>query len=116
PDGNLAWMNFVRPNFNIDPTKRYEERTLDGTLVRTIGTGPGFVTDYHDMIPLVNGNYVVVAYSLRTVPLADIPSNYPPCGTGVDVIDGVLQEVDAAGTVVWTWNSKDHTDLTESVP
>jgi hypothetical protein len=117
PDGNLAWMNFVRANFNIDPTKRYEEHSLDGTLVRTIGTGPGFVTDYHDMIPVGHdGHYVVVAYSLRTVPMADIPSNYPPCGTGVDVIDGVLQEVDATGNVVWTWNSKDHTDLTESVP
>ena len=31
PDGNLAWMNFVRANFNIDPTKRYEVHTLDGT-------------------------------------------------------------------------------------
>ena len=40
PDGNLAWMNFVRANFNLDPTKRYEEHTLDGTLVRTIGAGP----------------------------------------------------------------------------
>jgi len=88
PDGNLAWMNFVRPNFNIDPTKRYEERTLDGTLVREIGTGtatPNLVTDYHDMIPLANGNFMVVSYSLRTV---TVPDSYPPCGTGDEVIDG----------------------------
>ena len=32
------------------------------------------------------------------------------------MIDGVLQEVDPSGAVVWTWNSKDHTDLSESVP
>ena len=25
PDGNLAWMNFSRANFNIDPANRYEE-------------------------------------------------------------------------------------------
>ncbi len=116
PDGNLAWMNFVRANFNINPTKRYEVHTLDGTLVTTIGTGPGLVTDYHDMIPLANGNFVVVAYSQRTVPVADIPDAYPPCSTGDQVIDGVLQEVTPAGDVVWTWNSKDHTDLTESRP
>jgi hypothetical protein len=114
PDGNLAWMNFSRANFNINPANRYEEHQLDGTLVRTIGTGPGLVTDYHDMIPLANGNAIVVSYSLRTV--ASVPPNYPACGTGDQVIDGVLQEVDPSGAVVWTWNSKDHTDLSESVP
>jgi hypothetical protein len=48
PDGNLAWINFTRPNFSLDLTKRYEEHTLDGTLVRTIGAGPTLATDYHD--------------------------------------------------------------------
>jgi Arylsulfotransferase (ASST) len=118
PDGNLAWINFVRPNFNLDLTKRYEEHTLDGTLVRTIGAGPTLATDYHDMIPLTDGSgdAIVLAYSLRTVPSGDIPSGFPTCGTGTEVIDAILQRVAADGSVVWTWNSKDHTDLNESVP
>ncbi len=118
PDGNLAWINFVRPNFNLDLTKRYEEHELDGTLVRTIGAGPTLATDYHDMIPLTDGSgdAIVLAYSLRTVPSGDIPSGYPPCGTGTEVIDAILQRVAANGSVVWTWNSRDHTDLNESVP
>jgi Arylsulfotransferase (ASST) len=116
PDGNLAWMNFVRANFNINPAKRYEEWALGGTTpVRTIGAGLGLVTDYHDMIPLADGNFMVVSYSLRPN-VADIPSSYPPCGTGDEVIDGLLQEVTPDGDAVWTWNSKDHTDLSESHP
>jgi hypothetical protein len=118
PDGNLAWMNFVRPNFNLDVSKRYEEHTLDGTLVRTIGAGPTLATDYHDMVPLTDGSgdSIVVAYSLRTVPSTDIPSGFPPCGTGTEVIDAILQRVAPDGSVVWSWNSRDHTDLSESVP
>jgi hypothetical protein len=32
------------------------------------------------------------------------------------VIDAILQRVRPDGSVVWSWNSKDHTDLSESVP
>jgi hypothetical protein len=67
------------------------------------------------MIPLANGNFVVVSYHERAGTVA-VPASYPPCGTGNKVIDGVLQEVTPDGTVVWTWNSQDHIDLNESVP
>jgi hypothetical protein len=121
PDGNLAWMNFVRANFNRDLTKRYEEHTLDGTLVRTIGAGPTLATDYHDMVPLTDGtgDAIVVAYSLRTVPAADIPPGFPPMcgGAGPDkkVIDAILQRSPPTAAYVVV-ECKDHTDLTESVP
>ena len=117
PDGNVASMPFTRPNFNIDPANKYIERTLDGTVVKTIGAGDGAVTDYHDMIALSQpaGNHLVVSYALRTVTPAET-AGFPPCGSGTQVIDGILQEIDPAGNVVWSWNSKDHIDLSESHP
>ena len=48
PDGNLAWARLGAGSFGTDPTGRYEEHRLDGSLVRTYTT-VATVPDYHDL-------------------------------------------------------------------
>ena len=52
-------------------------------------------TEFHDSILLPGGGRILMAYE-------------PNSGTGN--LDSVVEEVDAAGGVVFTWNSKDHVD------
>jgi hypothetical protein len=112
PNGHLASMPFVRTVFNIDPNVGYNERQLDGTLVRTVKASGG-PTDFHDLVQLPNGNYLVVAYRQRTV--ASLPAAFGTCGTNDKVVDGVVQEVTPTGTLVSEWSTQTHIDPSEVV-
>lgn len=102
PNGHLASMPFTRTVFNINAALGYNERTLDGTLVRTVKAA-GNPTDYHDMVALPNGDYLVVTYRQRTV--GSLPANFGTCGANDKVVDGVVQEVTPAGTLVSEWST-----------
>ncbi len=110
PDGNLAWMPFVRPVFNLNPALGYQVRRLDGTLVRTILGGDGLPADYHDLVPLPNGNHIVLAYD-EAARVAPLPFT---CNDPQNQIDNVLQEVTPAGAVVWSWSSRTRVALDET--
>jgi hypothetical protein len=117
PDGNLAWMPVVRVNFNRDANQTYEVHRLGGALVRRI-RAQGQVTDFHDMVPLANGHFIVLSYVLR--PDVDTRRFGTPCDPSKPanhqtVVDAVIQEVDATGAMVWSWRSRDHVDLAETV-
>jgi hypothetical protein len=112
PNGNLASMPLVRTVFNIDPSIGYNERKLDGTQVRTV-KAVGSPTDIHDMVLMPNGDYLVVSYRQR--PVASLPANFPACGASPKVVDGVVQEVTPAGTLVKEWSTQDHVDESSEV-
>ncbi|HKA03125.1 MAG TPA: aryl-sulfate sulfotransferase, partial [Acidimicrobiales bacterium] len=101
-NGDLASMPFVRTVFNIDDSLGYNERKIDGTVVRTVNAA-GNATDYHDLLLLPNGNYVVVTYRQRTV--ASLPPTFGSCGANDTVVDGVIQEVTPTGALVSEWSS-----------
>ena len=105
PDGNVAWMPFGGAGFGSDPNNGYEERELDGTLVHTWKTF-GTPTDHHDMVPLTNGNMMMLSYHFRAA--ADV-SALAGCSPGAtaNVLDTWIQEVKPDGTVAWEWHSED---------
>ena len=110
PDGHLAWWtNGTVGPFGVDPNAVYQEFGLNGSVKETI-RAVGMNTDLHDMQQLPNGDHLVLAYSFRPhVDLTDF-------GYGSDstVLDAVIQQVNADGDLVWSWNSKDHIDLAET--
>jgi hypothetical protein len=112
PNGDLASMPLVRTVFNIDPSLGFNERTLDGTLVRTV-KAVGSPTDIHDLVLMPNGDYLVVSYRQRTV--ASLPANFGSCGANNKVVDGVVQEVTPAGTLVKEWSTETHVAPSEVV-
>ena len=106
-DASLLSGNLVA--FSLYPGADYQLRRLDGTLVRTVGT-VGTPTDFHELKPLLNGNFIVTSYKLRDgVDLS--PYGGPSNAT---VQDAEIQEINPSGAVVWRWNSKDHIPLSET--
>jgi hypothetical protein len=89
----------------------YQIRRLDGSLVRVVGT-VGTPTDFHELQLLSNGNYLVGSYKLRSG--VDLTSLGGPADAWVT--DAEIQEVTPGGSLVWSWNSKDHIALSETQP
>jgi hypothetical protein len=109
PNRHLAWYAPVTGPFGTDANVAFEERKLDGTLVRKLST-VGSPTDQHDLQLLENGNHLLITYRPRDhVDLS--PYGGPSDAT---VVDGEIQEINRSGTLVWSWSSKDHIALSET--
>jgi outer membrane protein assembly factor BamB len=108
-NGDLVWTLFTFPSaWSGD----FEERRLDGTLVnrwRTVGPNPGYA-DLHDFLELPNGHVMLISYPTRDH--VDLTSIGGPADATVQ--DGEIQELDANGSLVWSWNTHGHIDTSES--
>lgn len=111
PDGNLAWAQPVGKDLAPGVSAGiFEERRLDGRLVRTFPLPDGTPTDQHELQILPDGDYVVVAYVPRDgVDLS--PYGGPSSAT---VLDAHVTEVTPQHRVVWSWSSADHIDPAET--
>jgi hypothetical protein len=107
PNGHLLWT----------PTpgggRPAEERSLDGTLIRTIAPTVGEL-DSHDILRLPNGDDVVVT----VVPRTGVDLNWLCAGTicgptNTTIEDPIIQELAPDGTLVWSWDVADHIPVTE---
>ena len=93
-------------------SNEFEFRNLSGARVGGVkyvdqDANTDGVTDSHDALLLKNGNYLVMAYTDRTVPGAAAIYG-TRCGDGNTVYDFTMQEITPAGVPVWTWNSYAH--------
>jgi hypothetical protein len=111
PNGNMLWSFNTGGGFVASTANTYEERRLDGTLVRSIKAPGGVPTDDHDVQILPNGNILTLSYVERSTTVDLSQWNRP---SNAHVIDALLQEQDTAGNLVWSWNSKDHFAIGES--
>lgn len=107
PDGTLTWGRAAVQSL----TPGYEVHDLDGTLVRTWATA-GMSTDIHDFQLLPSGDALMMAYPPR--PGTQDLSQYGGPASGGTPIDAELQKIEPDGTVEWSWNAKDHIDLSET--
>jgi hypothetical protein len=104
PDGTIGWTQGTVPLVSA------EIHELDGDLVRSFHAVPQADMDWHDLQELPNGDFLVLSYPIRD------HVDLTPYGGGEDdeVFDGEVQEIDPAGNVVWSWDSKDHIGLAET--
>jgi len=100
-------VNTAPAGFGTDPNASYELRDLasgNRTYVKAVGTP----TDLHEFRTLSNGDHLVQAYDIvRGVDLTGLQK----FGPGSTVADCILQELDGAGAVVWSWRASDHIDI-----
>lgn len=107
-DGTVAYSS-SGGGYGVNPAATYEIRRLDGTLVRTVAT-VGAPTDFHDFRRLANGNYLLFTYRPRDH--VNLSAHGGP--SDATVVDSEIQEVTPAGSLVWSWNTKDHIGLDET--
>jgi Arylsulfotransferase (ASST) len=101
PDNTVAYVTY--------PAGDYQIIRLDGTFVRSVST-VGTPTDFHELQLLPNGDFLLASYRPRDhVDLS--PYGGPSDAT---VQDAEIQEVAPNGSLVWSWNSKDHIALNET--
>ncbi len=106
PDRTISWD----PQDPLaDVPSRFEIRNLDGKVVRTLQADGGR-TDLHELLMLRNGNYLFGGH----VTYSHVDASAYGGSSDADVGEAELQEVTPAGKVVWTWNSRDHIDLSET--
>ena len=99
PDGQFGW---------ITTSGNGQELPLAGEPIRPIGTSP---IDSHDLLQLPTGHHVVVVD--KAVPNVDL-SSWGPTFTVGAVLDHVFEELDADGSVVWSWDVMDHIPVSET--
>lgn len=104
-DGNVAWA--VQGS---DPA--ILEYTLAGTLAKTT-RAVGWSADNHDYQEMPNGNRYLLVYRLRDhIDVHQYTGR--PEDTDAAVLDAEVQELDAAGNLVWSWNAATHVSFDET--
>ncbi len=71
----------------------------------------GFYDDFHDLIILDNGNYLMLANEYRIV---DMDTVVPGGQPGVTVVGGVIQIQDPNDNVLFHWSTFDHFSITDA--
>lgn len=114
-DGRLIYTPNLGNAFGVMPARGYRITTLSGTLVaehRTVDP-TNFPTDHHDYVELASDGRAMLSYPLvrRDDPLG---ASQDPSVLGAGyfendtIVDGVIQEIDAAGNLVWSWRAVEH--------
>jgi hypothetical protein len=101
-----------------DPTNDYDVYNLETNQIVEQIKGVGVPTDFHDMVPLPNGNRLIMAYPLISgVDLTGLTVNMSPSpGANSTIADCEIQEVNPQGGLVWRWSARDHLDaVTENL-
>ena len=71
----------------------------------------GYPNDFHDLVVLENGNYLMLANEYRIV---DMDTVVEGGQQGVTVIGGVIQIQDSANNVLFHWSTFDHFKITDA--
>ena len=107
-DGSVVWARSFGDGYGLDPRMAHEVRSESGRLLRLVKTG-GSIVDGHEYRELPNGNVLLDTYVPETADLRRVGG--PRRAT---IVSAEAQELDPAGKVVWSWNSRGHIALSET--
>ena len=104
PDGTLSYFDWNRQLWQI----------MDNSYrpIATVKPGNGLkAADEHELQRLKNGHYLIMADQDKKIDMSKVVAGGKP---NTDVSWQVIQEVDAAGTVYFSWSVLDHAPLTDT--
>jgi len=111
PGQKIAWAPTLGPSIGADPTKGFEVYDLATQTSQTVKTPEG-PTDPHELLQVANGNRFMIATPLRSgLDLSSLGKADPGNGT---IVDCIIEEVNQAGGLVWSWRASDHIAIKES--
>lgn len=111
-DGLFVGVAALGPRYGVLPDAGYEVFTLTGKVVKEIITVDDTIdgdvvehpTDHHDIVELPGGGWGILTYPL--VPDQDLTAI--GFGANETIAENVIQELDAAGNLLWSWTAGDH--------
>lgn len=110
-DGSVSYVPYLG-TFGADPTASFVVQALSPWTshpVQAVGTP----TDEHELHVLSNGNALVFSYPLvEGVDLTGLRT----FGAAQTMADCEIQELDAEGSLLWTWRASDHIDPVREAP
>lgn len=92
---------------------QYVLHSLDGSVVRTVG-GPSLPLDFHDLMPMPNGDYLGIMNGTTpcpTVSSACIDLSSWGLSAQSSVTDDVVVEINASNQIVWSWSAAAHLNV-----
>ena len=111
-DGRLIITPSLGPRYGVLPDRGHQILSLSGTLIDEHTTiddpadpGVEYPTDHHDYVPLAEGGRAVLTYPLLAQDLTEFGAGYL---VDDEIADGVIQEIDGDGNLVWSWRTSDH--------
>ncbi len=112
PHPTFLLQPFSNGNLAIMPLNGgMEEYSLDGTKVKSLNTVGGGA-DFHDVVLLPNGNYVMATVQ----PIPCVLTSWGLDPTPKSCLDHVFQELTPQGVPVWTWDTNAHIPVSETAP
>jgi hypothetical protein len=108
PGDKIAWMALNGPGVGADPSVGYRAYDLDDQTTQTI-KAPVLPTDPHELLPMPNGDYLMIGSPLRQMTVTYQNTTYHA------IVDCVVQEVNSQGSLVWSWRASDHVSPASSV-
>ncbi len=106
PNDTIAWMASNGPGLGADPSIGYNLYNLGTQTTQTLKAPIG-PTDFHELDPLPNGDYMMLGTPLKQLSA--------PFDNFSQIVDCVVQEVTPDGNLVWSWRASDHVALAEGI-
>lgn len=111
PDGRLGYSELVVFSGASVPAGMYIVDTLFAEQERLDQKREGYLTTQHDVQMLPNGHRVILGAEDVTVDMSKVvPGGHP----AANVVQAIIQELDAEGNVVVQWRALDHLPITDS--
>lgn len=109
----IAWAPNLGPGFGTNPTGAWNLFHLDDQSTSSL-PAPTQPTDPHELLPMSNGHFMMLS-----TPIIPAPSSLAFMGTSyvnvTHIVDCLVEEVDAGGNLVWSWDASEHIALNETV-
>ncbi|MFW2333753.1 aryl-sulfate sulfotransferase, partial [Ilumatobacter sp.] len=123
-DGRLVFVQPLGPRYGVDPDRGYVATTLFGTVTEELLAVPDtfdpdlagidMPADHHEYLALPGGGRALLVYPvIDGVDLTVLGSGFV---ADDEIADGVIQEIAADDSLVWSWKTSDHFNYDVSFP
>jgi arylsulfotransferase ASST len=103
-DGTIAWDGNANPGYPA-----FEDYDLSSGATRWTAA-PTLPTDFHEIYRMSNGELMMLSNPWKQ----GVDMTWAGGSASANIVDCVLQEVDANYQIVWQWRASDHVSVTES--
>lgn len=123
-DGRLVMVQSLGPRYGVDPERGYLAMSLFGTVTEELLAVPDTIdpdlaglpmpADHHEYISLPGGGRALLVYPV--IDDVDLSALGPGYVVDDQITDGVIQEIAADDSLVWSWQTGDWFGVEVSYP